>query len=359
MNAFEKKLSSRIQSEVADLSEITPGVVIDVWERGRRRGLVRVGKTYKYYDLASLTKIIFTATAALHYFSDHRRELKRPVREKLDWFVFDATPFELLSHTAGLEWWLPIYKRVKGRMDPVLRWAQLERELAKLRLREEVEKGDEVKAVYSDPDMWMIGAFLREAAGFELLDLWDETASRVGVKEIFFHPGNRPRFKRSLYAPTEKCPWRRKILRAEVHDENCWSLGGVSSHAGLFGTIEGVSQWGLGLRRAWLAGASRRSRAGAFADPDLVRYFTARRIPRSVGDWGLGFMKPSRPVASCGRYFSADSFGHTGFTGTSFWYDPKRDLMAVILSNRVHPTRANDKFIGLRRKLHDWIVESL
>ncbi len=355
MNPFEKKLGARIAAEVPVLNEITPGVVIDVWERGRRRGLVRAGETYKYYDLASLTKIIFTATASLHYFSDQRRELKRPVREKLDWFVFDATPFELLSHTAGLEWWLPVYKKVKGKMDPVSRWAQMERELAKLRLRPVVEKGGDVKAVYSDPDMWMMGAFLREAAGFELLDLWDETASRVGVREIFFHPGNKPRFKRSLYAPTEKCPWRRKVLRGEVHDENCWSLGGVSSHAGLFGTIEGVSQWGLELRRAWL---SRRG-TSAFGDPALVRYFTGRRIPRSVGDWGLGFMKPSRPVASCGRYFSVDSFGHTGFTGTSFWYDPQKDLMVVILSNRVHPTRKNEKFLSLRRQLHDWVVESL
>lgn len=363
MNAFEKRLSARINSEVEDLAEITPGVVIDVWERGRHKGLVRAGETFKYYDLASLTKIIFTATAALHYFSENRRELNRPVREKLDWFVFDATPFELLSHTAGLEWWLPVYKRIKGKVDPVLRWAQMERELARLRLRPEVEAGGLVKAVYSDPDMWMMGAFLREAAGFELLDLWNETASCAGINEIFFHPGNKPRYKRSLYAPTERCPWRRKILRGEVHDENCWSLGGVSSHSGLFGTVEGVSRWGLGLRRAWLDGdrasSSRRLRRGKFGDPDLVRYFTGRRVPRAAGDWGLGFMKPSRPVSSCGRYFSVSSFGHTGFTGTSFWYDPKRDLMVVILSNRVHPTRKNQKFLALRRQLHDWVVESL
>lgn len=357
MNVFEKKLSARIKSEIPDLSAITPGVVVEVWERGKKRGTVRAGKTYKYYDLASLTKIIFTATASLHYFSDHRRELKRPVREKLDWFIYDTTPFELLSHTAGLEWWLPVYKKVKGKMDPVFRWGQMERELAKLRLRPEVEKGGEVKAVYSDPDMWMMGAFLREAAGFELLDLWDETAARVGVREIFFHPKNKPRYKRSLYAPTEKCPWRRKVLRGEVHDENCWSLGGVSSHAGLFGTVDGVSQWGLELRRAWLDRGGRRGRA--FGDPALVRYFTGRRVSRYVGDWGLGFMKPSRPVASCGKYFSVDSFGHTGFTGTSFWYDPQKDLMVVILSNRVHPTRKNEKFLNLRRQLHDWVVESL
>jgi CubicO group peptidase (beta-lactamase class C family) len=358
VNSFEKKLSARIREEVPDLSAITPGVVIGAWERGRLKGVVRAGETYKYYDLASLTKIIFTATASLHYFSEHRRDLQVPVRDVLEWSRLRATPFEFLSHTAGLEWWLPMYKKLKGPMVPSLRWAALERELAKLK------PVHRAKAVYSDPDMWMMGAFLREAAGFELLDLWGEVAGRVGVREVFFHPGNKPRFRRSLYAPTEKCSWRGKVMRGEVHDENCWSLGGVSSHAGLFGTLEGVATWGLELRRAWRgdSGGGRRGSpgsAGRFGKPELVKYFTGRRIPRAMGDWGLGFMKPSRPRASAGRYFSTASFGHTGFTGTSFWFDPHRDLMVVILSNRVHPTRANQKFLQLRPLLHDFVVKSL
>jgi CubicO group peptidase (beta-lactamase class C family) len=91
----------------------------------------------------------------------------------------------------------------------------------------------------------------------------------------------------------------------------------------------------------------------------MVRYFTGRRIPPTLGDWGLGFMKPSRPTSSCGKYFSVHSFGHTGFTGTSFWFDPKLDLMVVILSNRVHPTRTNQAFLKLRPRLHEFVVESL
>lgn len=349
MNAFEKKLSRRIRDDVPDLSSITPGVVIQAWERGRLKGEVRAGQTYKYYDLASLTKIIFSATASMQYFSDHRRDLHVPVRERLEWSRLKATPFQLLTHTAGLEWWLPMYKKFKGPFDPVHRWAQMESQLAKIRPRKTKRK----IAVYSDPDMWMMGAFLREAAGFELLDLWNETSDRAGVSDIFFHPFNKPRYKRSLYAPTEKCSWRKKILQGEVHDENCWALGGVSSHAGLFGTIGGVASWGLGLRKAYL-GSGR-----AFGNPALVRHFVGRRIPRKVGDWGLGFMKPSRPRSSCGRYFSVSSFGHTGFTGTSFWMDPKRDLFVVILSNRVHPTRKNQTFLQLRPRLHDFVVESL
>jgi CubicO group peptidase (beta-lactamase class C family) len=178
---------------------------------------VRAGDTYKYYDLASLTKIIFTATASMQYFSGRRGELTRPVREKIDWLKLKVTPQQLLTHTAGLEWWLPMYKKFRGTFDPPERWAQMEDELAKLKPKRRTQ------AVYSDPDLWLMGAFLREACGFELLDLWDEVSDRAGVRDVFFHPKNRPRHPRRLYAPTERCSWRGKVLRGEVHDE-----GGVA-----------------------------------------------------------------------------------------------------------------------------------
>lgn len=347
MNSFEKRLQARLRADATDLAAATPGVVIGAWERGRLKGVVRAGETYQYYDLASLTKIIFAATASLHYFSTHRAELRRPVCEKLPWFRGRATPFHLLTHTAGLEWWLPMYQKLRGPIDPVQRWAQMEQALARLGRRKSR------KAVYSDPDLWLMGAFLREAAGFELHDLWLETADRVGMKELFFHPRNKPRFARALYAPTERCPWRQRVMRAEVHDENAWALGGVSTHAGLFGSLEGVASWGLELRRAWRGDSHR------FGTHSMVKYFTGRRIPRTVGDWGLGFMKPSRPASTAGRHFSVVAFGHTGFTGTSFWFDPRRDLMVIILSNRIHPTRDNREFLALRPRLHDFVAESL
>jgi CubicO group peptidase (beta-lactamase class C family) len=138
-----------------------------------------------------------------------------------------------------------------------------------------------------------------------------------------------------------------------VHDENTWALAGVAPHAGLFGTIDAVADWGLKLRAAVLNDSKR------FGDPSMVRRFVKRQIPPRVGDWGLGFMKPSKGTASCGRYFSPQSFGHTGFTGTSLWMDPKNDVLVLIFSNRVHPTRKNSSFVGLRGSLHNWIVESL
>ncbi len=344
MNRLERALTRRFK-ELGDLREITPGVKVDVHHRGKRVARVAVGDTY--YDLASLTKILFTASVGIHYFSQNRRALTAPISDVLPWWSRKTTPFGLFTHTAGLEWWIPMYKKLKGPLDPDARWAQVVKHLAR------VKPERRAKAVYSDIDLWMMGAYLEAATGRTLLENWDANAERLKIEDMFFHPGNKPKYARTKYAPTERCPWRGRVLQGEVHDENGWAFGGVAPHTGLFGTLESVSAWGLEIRRA-LKGESER-----MGDPRMVKHFTSRRIPRAIGDWGLGFMKPSKPRSSCGKHFSLKSFGHTGFTGTSLWLDPVEDLLVVILSNRVHPTRENQKFVKLRPQIHDWIREAL
>ncbi len=348
MNAFEKALKRKIAHEVPNLASVTPGIVFDVHVRGRRKGSLRVGTTYDFYDLASLTKIIFSASACMHYFADHPRELKSPVHAQVPWWNARTSPFDLLTHSAGLDWWRPYYKYLKGPMQPQLRWDQLKRKLS----RTKPSRGPH-KAVYSDLDLWLLGSFMEAASEMSLLDLWGETASRLGIKDLHFHPRNKPLFTRSRYAPTERCTWRKKILRGEVHDENTWALAGVSPNAGLFGSIEAVSDWAMKLRASVVKGSAQHF------DPETARKFTRRQIPSQQGDWGLGFMKPTLGRASCGKYFSPRSFGHTGFTGTSIWIDPTKDIVIVILSNRVHPTRHNPAFAALRPRLHEWICELL
>ena len=137
-------------------------------------------------------------------------------------------------------------------------------------------------------------------------------------------------------------------MRGEVHDENTWALGGVAPQAGLFGTIGDLSNWGLELRKAVMG------KRNGLCSEKTAKLFTKRRTPVTQGDWGLGFMKPGKN-SSAGK-FSKSSFGHLGFTGTSIWIDPKRDLVVSILSNRVHPTRDNIEIRKLRPLIHNIVV---
>jgi len=142
-------------------------------------------------------------------------------------------------------------------------------------------------------------------------------------------------------------------MQGEVHDDNAWSLGGVSSHAGLFGSIDDLGWFGLFIR-GQLQGISR-----TLIKQKTAQLFATRSLPLGRGDWALGYMMPTPGASSSGDYFSPYSIGHTGFTGTSFWYDPAQDMIVAILSNRVAFGREREVFKELRPKIHNWIVEGL
>jgi CubicO group peptidase (beta-lactamase class C family) len=148
----------------------------------------------------------------------------------------------------------------------------------------------------------------------------------------------------SRIAPTELDPWRGRILRGEVHDENASRLGGVSGHAGLFGSASDLLAFG-----DWMLARA--------AHPDLEPFFRSQDLPRGSSR-ALGWDTPSRG-SSAGRRLSGRSFGHTGFTGTSVWMDPARRLVIVILSNRVHPTRDNARWGPVRRGLADRVARAV
>jgi len=138
-----------------------------------------------------------------------------------------------------------------------------------------------------------------------------------------------------------------------VFDENAFAMGGLSGHAGLFGTLENCEQFGVWLLETWLG------KRKDVLSTKTVRLFTKRAVNPKVGDWALGFVVPSRPVSTGGRLISNNAFGHTGFTGTSLWIDPKRQAVVTILSNRTYPTRNDERFKALRIELHDIVWRSL
>lgn len=355
----------------------TSSLRLQAYSRGKLVVDVDPGESYRYYDLASLTKIMLSTTSAMLAVADKDVSLRTPITKWLPELsecsksVRDLTVRDLLSHSAGMTWWRPFFKSVakeQGASDGGLRHAAAWAKLMKLVVRDvkkrgasgEQRKAKRGPAIYSDLDFFLLGEILRRSTETEFSQRWMQITDRLGLRDTFFHalaPSearggvifDSARFQNC--APTENDPWRGRVLQGEVHDENTAALRGVSSHSGLFGPIEDVSIYGLELRKLALGENSKLPAAG--------RGFLRRSVPRERGDWGLGFMLPSKGKASCGPLFSLTSVGHTGFTGTSLWFDPKRDLVVVILANRVHPTRQHPRFLELRPALHTMVVEGL
>jgi serine-type D-Ala-D-Ala carboxypeptidase len=341
----EMKLIEKITKAIPD---VTPGVTARAYHLGRLVCDISVGHTYPYYDLASLTKVVFTQQAMMEAFDQGRWNIETKVKDILPDFKHDIYIKELLTHTSGLEWWLPFYQSVN--LDQS--WQQKRSWLFEQINNSKLNKTG--KAVYSDLGFMVLGFLLEKIYERNIYQVWLALKDKYYPSTTLdFHLENKTEVPKEQFAPTEDCPWRKRIMRAEVHDENTWSLGGISTHAGLFGSIEDLSAFGLNIR-SQLQGIARYS-----VRQKTAQLFAARAISPDVGDWALGYMMPSLENASCGPHFSVLSIGHTGFTGTSFWYDPRNDLLVLILSNRVHYGRENRSFVSLRPQIHSWIYESL
>jgi CubicO group peptidase (beta-lactamase class C family) len=160
-----------------------------------------------------------------------------------------------------------------------------------------------------------------------------------------------PAALRGSIAPTEHDRWRGRRLIGEVHDENCWALGGAAGHAGLFGTAPAVGDFARAVLTA-LTGADTR-----IASAETLRRFVTR-AGAATGSRALGW-DTMLPTSSCGTRMSRSAFGHTGFTGTTLWIDPEREVYVVFLTNRVNPTRENTAIQQIRPALHDAIFDEL
>ncbi len=318
--------------------------------------LEREGEAYdvdedSMYDVASLTKPIVTTTAVMMLAQQGRLELNLPVARYLPDFAAAAksdpdpawrarvTVRMLLLHDSGLPAHRDFFKDAKGH-DAVLA-----RVLAEPLVR---EPGTQVE--YSDLGFILLGEIVKRLTG-ESLDSFakQEIFETLGMDRSMFNP---PRKLREDIAPTEMdTTYRKRLVWGEVDDENAYAMGGVAGHAGLFSTAQDIAAFAQMILNGGIYGHDR------LLARSTIREFTSRV---AIGDSArtLGWDVPSEPSSS-GRYFSAKSFGHTGFTGTSLWIDPERKLFVVFLTNRVHPTRANDKIRPVRPALHDAIFEAL
>jgi CubicO group peptidase (beta-lactamase class C family) len=317
------------------------------------------------YDLASLTKVLATTTAWALLIQNGRAALDDPIDRILEELqgspVGMATVRQLLTHSSGLPGWRPYYERIAaiektepGFMGNVAARQALLGYIAKEDLL--YERGS--RSLYSDLGFMLLG-FAVERLSDEPLDVF---CRRRIYDPLSAHPltyGPRqplalhaePPKSSLLIAPTEEDPWRGRILCGEVHDENAFALGGVAGHAGLFGTARAV----LAVAQAWLQ-AWRGDRG--LLEPRMATWCTTRQQTVPKSSWGLGWDTPSAPSSS-GALFSPESFGHLGYTGTSLWIDPVKELEVVLLSNRVHPTRRNERIRAFRPLIHDLVCQEL
>ena len=341
-----------------------PGAVLAVLHRGLRvirwavgdRSLIptrQPAAPETIYDLASLTKVVVTVPLILQAAAEGRLALDDAVAAHLPECGPSAiTLRHLLSHTSGLPAWIPFYLEVTG-YDAVVARAAAEVSAA-------VPAG---QLVYSDLGFILLGEVARRTLGATL----DVLARRrifapLGMNDTGYSPD---RALLDRIAPTEdgtaieqtmageagrRHTWRRRLIWGEVHDSNAYAMGGVSGHAGVFGTADDL----IAYARVWLAAGG--GPHGRLLDAGLVREATTDQT-RGAGR-GLGWALTG-PQGWWGTSLSPRAFGHTGFTGTSLVIDPDDDLAIVLLTNAIHLGRDRTEILALRPRIAAAVAAAL
>jgi CubicO group peptidase (beta-lactamase class C family) len=296
-----------------------------VWQKGFgtldwARSSAPVTSDRTIYDLASLTKVVGTTTAAMILYDEGKLELDAPVSKYLPAFTGDfkdaVTIRHLLTHRSGLPAGRDLWRIARNPQEA--RLAVIDTKLACLPGR---------CYEYSDLGYIILGMVVENAAGQELdRFLAERVFVPLGMTDTNFRPADSVRYR---IAPTEVAAPRGYPVRGEVHDENAFALGGVAGHAGLFSTAADLSIFAQMMLNGGTYNGVR------VLSDSAVRLFTRR----AQGTRALGW-DSCTGTGGCGNHLSDRAYGHTGFTGTSIWIDPDRDMFVVLLTNRVHAAKA-------------------
>jgi uncharacterized protein YbbC (DUF1343 family)/CubicO group peptidase (beta-lactamase class C family) len=370
---FDRRLGQRLDSLInaALAGGAAPGAAVVVGRHGQlvhgrgygridgAAGSARVTDSTRF-DLASLTKVIATTTAAMILEEEGKLDLSKPVSHYLPEFNAPdkaaITVHHLLAHNGGFRSGAPLW-REHDTLDAFIR-AMNERPLAYL-------TGD--STIYSDWDLILTGAIVERLTGTTLDNFLQQRVwGPLGMRDTGFNPlatGPATADTNCMFAFRPDHPllpliavteldtvYRKTVVRGVVHDENACALRGVAGHAGLFSSARDLSTFA----RMMLSGGS--LNGVRILRPTTIARWTARQGPRSSR--ALGWDTPATG-SSAGRFFSPRSFGHTGFTGTSIWLDPEKGIYVILLTNRVNPTRANMKHEALRRAVADMVQQAV
>jgi len=331
------------------------------------------------YDLASVTKVVSATPIVMKLIDDKELSLDQPISDFFPGFnkggKDSITIGHLLLHESGLSAYHRYFLETKYKNRGDILENIINRRLT-------YEPGTEYK--YSDLGMILLGTILEKLGGNTLDALGTNWFYKpLGMGHTFYNP---PVAYRHRIPPTERTVMpvgtsrtslRKKIAvtvaglvgplktlsfnlfpkkpaHGYVHDENANLIGGVSAHAGLFSNAEDLGKYGKMLLNQGLVNNRE------LLDRELINLFTARQSTVDEANRGYGWDRPDRDgTSSAGDYFSDKAFGHLGYTGTSFWIDPEQQLIVVLLTNRVHPTREKPGIKQVRRRFHNTVVKSI
>jgi CubicO group peptidase (beta-lactamase class C family) len=354
MQAVDKLMRKAIAGE------IFPGGVLRVSEKAETVFFKAYGYAHlsshtpmtseTIFDLASLTKPLSTTLAVMTLVQRNQIKLEDPLCQILPEFErTDKAKIKvknLLYHNSGLPDYRPYYKALGGIALDSRRNA-----LRKLLVQEPLISPIGKTVSYSDLG-FMILAWVVESVSDQRLDHFvaDEIYRPLGLDNLFFI-SRKLTETRGPFAATENCPWRKKVIEGQVHDENADMVGGIEGHAGLFGTADSIHRLLVELLSIYHG-----ERKSPLFHRDLLHQFF-KRLPGT--DKALGFDTPDVTNSSCGQGFSQNSVGHLGFTGTSFWMDLEQSVIVILLTNRVHPLRDNEGIKKFRPELHDTVMKAI
>lgn len=309
-----------------------------VWQKGYGRlgwtaTSAAVVPQESIYDLASLTKVIATTTAAMILYDEGKLDLRAPVQQYLPEFIGEMkdqiTIEHLLTHRSGL---------APGRQ--LWKTARTPAEAKQQVLESQLQQQPGTVFNYSDLGADVMGWVVERISG-QTLDQFTESRifAPLGMNDTGWRPD---RSLLSRIAPTEMTPPRGYPVRGEVADESAFALGGIAGHAGLFGTATDLSVF-----------AQMMLNGGEYQGTRIVKEETVRLFTTAVKDHRALGWEVAAGERGAGEYLSRSSFGHTGYTGTSIWIDPERDMFVILLTNRVHAARARRPGIIIADVRHD------
>lgn len=318
------------------------------------------------FDISSLTKVLVTTSLCMYLVEQDMLEIDRRLSRIFQTFNTHGkermTVRHLLAHTSGYAAHAPFYKRI-AKADDAARCGFMSTRDAAEAVYQEIFRArlDNLPgkvAKYSDLGFILLGHAIETISSMQL--------GRLAQREIFspLSMGSTgyidlAAVKRravepisDAIAPTNDCPWRKRLLCGEVQDENAWAMGGIAGHAGVFSTALDLHTFATELTECYHG-------RGKLFNRQVLKMFWKREEEPAGTDWALGWDTPSPRGSQAGQYFPRTAVGHLGYTGCSLWIDPEREVHIVLLSNRLHPYLDNNFIKEVRPRVHDVAMEAI